>query len=157
MVKKNGDPRREKQNFRCLKCGKQWSENKEAKIINNQTKKLVRKAFLKRTSLNKICKIFDVRMPWLLDFMDFIIHDLPEDLNAQVTCCEKDELKVAKVEGDERWNFVGNKKMISGYGSSSIKKSRHVLARHVGPQDKKTTELLFAKRSQFLKKPPIFH
>ncbi|MBS4164140.1 hypothetical protein PRO82_001456 [Candidatus Protochlamydia amoebophila] len=67
-------------------------------MINNQTKELVRKAFLKKVSLNRICKIFDVRMPWLLNFMDFIIHDLPEDLNAQVTCHRKDELEVAKVE-----------------------------------------------------------
>ncbi|MBS4163072.1 hypothetical protein PRO82_000361, partial [Candidatus Protochlamydia amoebophila] len=48
LVKKNGDARQEKQNFRCLECGKQWSENNEAKIINEQTKELVREALLER-------------------------------------------------------------------------------------------------------------
>ncbi|KIC72164.1 hypothetical protein DB44_CO00340 [Candidatus Protochlamydia amoebophila] len=61
-------------------------------------------------SLHRVCRIFDVNMPWLLDFINFIINDLHEDLNAQVTCHQKDELKVAKLEGDERWSFVGNKK-----------------------------------------------
>ncbi|KIC71642.1 hypothetical protein DB44_DG00010, partial [Candidatus Protochlamydia amoebophila] len=59
-------------------------------MINEQTKELVRKALLERVSLSGICRIFDARMPWLLNFMDFMIHDLPEDLNAQVTCHEKE-------------------------------------------------------------------
>ncbi len=103
LLKKNSYTRHEKQNFRCLECGKQWSENNEAKIINEQTKELVRKALLKRVSLHGICRIFDVRMPsWLLDFINFMINVLPEDLNVQVTCHEKDELEVATLEGNER-------------------------------------------------------
>ncbi|MBS4164903.1 hypothetical protein PRO82_002245 [Candidatus Protochlamydia amoebophila] len=46
-----------------VECGKQWSENNEAKIINEQTKKLVKKTLLKKVSLHGICRIFDVRMP----------------------------------------------------------------------------------------------
>ncbi|KIC74310.1 hypothetical protein DB44_AL00040 [Candidatus Protochlamydia amoebophila] len=61
-------------------------------------------------SLHGICRIFDVNMPWLLDFIDFIIHDLLEDLNAQVICHEQDELEVTKLELDDRWRFVENKK-----------------------------------------------
>jgi hypothetical protein len=42
--------------------------------------------------------IFDIRMPCLLNFINFIIKVLPEeDLNAQVTCHEKDELELAKL------------------------------------------------------------
>ena len=57
LVKKNGYTRHEKQNFRCLECGRQFSENNEAKIINEQTRELVRKALLERVSLNGICRI----------------------------------------------------------------------------------------------------
>ncbi|KIC71888.1 hypothetical protein DB44_CW00610 [Candidatus Protochlamydia amoebophila] len=74
-------------------------------------------------SLHGICRIFDVRMPWLLNFINFIINDLPEDLNAQVTCHEKNELEVAKLEVDERWSFVRNKENDQWLcGLSSIKK-----------------------------------
>ncbi|MBS4163546.1 hypothetical protein PRO82_000849 [Candidatus Protochlamydia amoebophila] len=89
--------------------------------------------------------------------MNFMIHDLPEDLNAQVTCCEKDELEVAKLEGNERWSFVENKKNDQWLWLNLHKKSRQVLARQVGPRDKKTVELLFAKRPESLKKSPLFH
>ncbi len=64
--------------------------------------------------------MFDARMPTcLLDFMDFIINDLSENLNAQFACHENDELE-----------------MISGYGLSFIKNCQ-VLARLVDPRDKK--------------------
>ncbi len=80
------------------------------KTLTNKQRNLSEKLFLETVSFNGICRIFDVRMPWLLDFINFIIHDLPEDLNAQVTCREKEELEMAKLEGNERWSFVGNKK-----------------------------------------------
>ncbi|MBS4163650.1 hypothetical protein PRO82_000953 [Candidatus Protochlamydia amoebophila] len=97
-----------------------WSENKEAKIINEQLKEIVRKAPRGRVSLHGIC---DIRMPCLLNFMNFIIKNLStEDLNAQVTCHEKVELKLAKLEGESNGVWQEIRKMIRSYGSSSIKK-----------------------------------
>jgi transposase-like protein len=46
LIKKNGYTRHEKQNYRCLECGRQFSESSDAKIINEHTKELVRKALL---------------------------------------------------------------------------------------------------------------
>ncbi|KIC71631.1 hypothetical protein DB44_DH00010 [Candidatus Protochlamydia amoebophila] len=77
--------------------------------------------------------------------LDFMIHDLPEDLNAQITCHEQDELEVTKLEGNERWRFVGNKKNDQWLWLNLHKKSRQVLAKQVDPRDKKTAERLFAK------------
>ncbi len=110
LVKKNGYTRHEKQNFRCLDCGKQFSESNEAKVINEHTRELIRKTLLERVSLNGICRIFDVSMPWLLDFIDFIVSSLPEDLNAEVICDEGNEIEIAKLEVDELWSFIGNSK-----------------------------------------------
>lgn len=47
-------------------------------------------------------------MPWLLQFINEIIHELPEDLNAKIICSEEQE--VAVMELDEQWSYVGNKK-----------------------------------------------
>ena len=154
LIKKNGHTRHEKQNFRCLECGKQFSESRDDKIINEQTRELVRKALLERVSLNGICRIFDVSMPWLLDFIDFIIGNLPEDLNAEVTVNDGDELEIAKLEVDELWSYVGKKKNDQWLWLVLHKKSRQVLAMQIGPRDKKTAELLFAKLPESLKKKP---
>jgi hypothetical protein len=154
LVKKNGYTRHEKQNFRCLECGKQFSENNEAKVINEHTRELIRKTLLERVSLNGICRIFDVSMPWLLDFIDFIISNLPDDLNAEVVCDEGNEIEIAKLEVDELWSFIGNRKNDQWLWLVLHKKSRQVLAMQVGPRDKKTAELLFAKLPESLKKKP---
>lgn len=154
LLKKNGHTRHGKQNYRCLECGKQMTEHAEATIITDQTKELIRRSLLEKVSLNGLCRIFDVSMPWLLDFIDAIIKSLPEDLNAQVTCNEDDEIELAKLEVDELWSFVGNKKNDQWLWLVFHKNSRQVLAMQVGPRDKKTAELLFAKLPESLKKKP---
>ncbi len=140
-----------------MECSKQFSENKEAKLIDEHTRELVRKALLERVSLNGIYRIFDVSMPRFLDFIDFIISNLPDDLNAEVSCREGDDIEIAKLEVDELWSFIGNKKNDQWLWLVLHKKSRQVLAMQVGSRDKKTAELLFAKLPESLKKSHLFH
>lgn len=154
LLKKNGHTRHGKQNYRCLECGKQSCENAESNFIPNETRELVRRTLLEKVSLSGICRIFNISMPWLLDFIDGIIRSLPEDLNAEVTCSEDDEIELAKLEVDELWSFVGKKKNDQWLWLVFHKKSRQVLAMQVGPRNKKTAELLFAKLPESLKKKP---
>ncbi len=93
-------------------------------------------------------------MPWLLNFINFVINDLPEDLNAQVICHEKEELEVAKIEGDERWSLVRNKKNDPQLWLVFHNKVGKCLLGKWVPEIK-SVEPLFAKRSESLKKPSI--
>lgn len=54
-------------------------------------------------------------MPWLLEFMQHTFAALPENLNVTLVA-DNDEFEVYVLEEDEMWSFVGNKKMINGYG-----------------------------------------
>ncbi len=78
--------------------------------------------------MNGICRIFDVSMSWLLDFIDFIVGNLPEDSNAEVTVNNEDKLEIAKLEVDELWSYVDNKKNDQWLWLILHKKSRQVLA-----------------------------
>src|SRR6185437_8735281 len=89
-----------KQNHQCLNCGRQFVLDPQQKIINEDKKSLIRQVLLERVSLEGICRIFNVSMPWLLQFINGIIEELPEDLNTMVTCSE--EIEVAVVELDEQ-------------------------------------------------------
>jgi hypothetical protein len=153
-VKKNGHTRNGKQNYRCIECGKQFIDDPESNLISEKTRELVRRSLLEKVSLNGICRIFDVSMPWLLDFIDSIIKGLPEDLNAEISCNENDEIEMVKLEADELWSFVGNKKNDQWLWLVFHKQSRQVLAMQIGPRDKKTAESLFAKLPESLKKKP---
>ena len=110
---------------------------------------------MEKVSLNGICRIFDVSMPWLLDFIDEIIRGLPDDLNAEVTTDDTDEIELVKLEVDELWSFVGNKQNDQWLWLVFHKQSRQVLAMQIGPRNKKTAELLFAKLPEAIKKKPF--
>lgn len=96
-------------------------------------------------------------MPWLLELIDEIIKTLPEDLNAEVSDVPDEDIELVKLEADELWSFVGSKNNDQWLWLVLHKKSRQVLAMQIGPRNKKTAELLFAKLPEGLKKSHLFH
>ena len=84
VIKKNGTIHNGKQKYECLSCHRQFVENPENKVVSDDTKERIRRALLERVSLEGLCRIFDVSMPWLLQFMEKIYEELPDDLNATV-------------------------------------------------------------------------
>ena len=153
LVKKNGHTRHGKQNHRCLTCDKQFVVDPEDHKVDERTKNLIRKTLLERVSLQGICRIFEISMPWLLGFIESIITQLPEDLNAEVLQ-ENDDIEVIVLEADELWSFVGSKDNPQWLWLVMHSRTRQVVAMQVGSRDKQTAERLFAKLPEPLKKKP---
>ena len=99
-IRKNGSIHAGKQKYECLACRKQFVERPQNKIISEDLKERIRRSLLERVSLEGICRIFDVSMPWLLQFMEKTFEVLPDHLNATVFA-ENDEFEVAVLEADE--------------------------------------------------------
>ena len=153
-IKKNEHIHNGKQNHQCLSCGRQFVLNPEKKSIPEEERSKIRQALLERVSLEGVCRIFNVSMPWLLKFMDEIIHELPENLNANVI--ENEELELAAIELDEQWSYVGKKKNPQWLWLVFHSATRQVLAMHVGKRDKESAECLLSKLPEDLKKKPSF-
>lgn len=83
-----------------LICKRQFAAHPKNKIIPEETKERIRRSLLERVSLEGICRIFDISMPWLLEFMEQAFLSLLEDLNATIIV-ENDEFKVFVLEADE--------------------------------------------------------
>ncbi|WP_197560202.1 IS1 family transposase [Candidatus Protochlamydia naegleriophila] len=154
-IKKNGHIHNGKQNHQCLACGRQFVLDPQQKIINEEKRSLIRQALLERVSLEGVCRIFNVSMPWLLQFINEIIKELPGDLNATVTCA--DELEVAFVELDEQWSYVKKKDNQQWLWLVFHSKTRQVLAMHVGKRTRQAAECLLEKLPEGLKKKAIFY
>lgn len=154
-VKKNGHIHNGKQNHRCLVCGRQFVLDPQQKIITDRTKSEIRQALLERVSLEGVCRIFNVSMPWLLSFIQQIISELPDDLNASVVK-DNEDFEVAIIELDEQWSYVGNKKNQQWLWLAFHSATRQVLAMHVGKRDKRSAEALLSKLPEDLKKKPSF-
>jgi IS1 family transposase len=153
LVKKNGRTHNGKQNYRCVACSRQFVQEPNQRIIDDNTKKLVKKALLERVSLHGICRIFDVSMPWLLELIDGLIEDIPQDLNAEVVQ-ENDEIEVVVLQADELWSYVGAKTNPQWLWLVMHSRTRQVVAMEVGPRDRATAERLFYKLPEPLKKKP---
>ena len=153
LVKKNGRIHTGKQGYRCLNCDRQFVLDPTQKQIDDTTRSLVRKTLLERVSLEGVCRIFDVSMPWLLEFIENLIAELPQDLNAAVVH-ENDEIEVVVLEADELWSYVGCKNNPQWLWLVMHTKTRQVVAMQVGPRDKATAEKLFYKLPEPLKKKP---
>lgn len=151
LLEKNGHLHCGKQNHHCLNCGKQFVLNSNQKLIDERTKDLIRKTLLERISLEGVCRVFDVSMPWLLEFIDHLITELPKNLNVEVVT-EDDELEVILLEGDELWSYVGSKANPQWLWLLMHSKTRQIVAMQVGPRNKQTAEKLFYKLPEPLKK-----
>jgi IS1 family transposase len=92
-------------------------------------------------------------MPWLLEFIDRLIAELPEHLNAEVVT-EDDEIEVVLLEADELWSYVGSKDNPQWLWLVMHSRTRQVIAMQVGPRNKETAEKLFFKLPEPLKKKP---
>lgn len=154
-VRKNGSVHSGKQKYECLSCRKQFVEDPQNKIIPDDTKERIRRSLLERVSLEGICRIFDVSMPWLLGFMEKTFQSLPEDLNATIIA-ENDEFEVVVLEGDEMWSFVGSKENDQWLWLVMHSATRQILAFHVGKRNKASGEALMKKLPEDLKKKPTF-
>ena len=153
LVKKNGHIHNGKQKYQCLACKRQFVLDPTQKIIDEHTKSLVRKTLLERVSLEGVCRIFGISMPWLLEFINDLIGELPEHLNAEVVS-ENDEIEVVLLEADELWSYVGSKDNPQWLWLVMHSRTRQVVAMQVGPRNKQTAEKLFYKLPEPLKKKP---
>ncbi len=154
-ARKNGSTPNGKQKFQCISCLKQFVEDPQNKIIPMDTKERIRRSLIERVSLEGICRIFDVSMPWLLEFMQLTFSTLPDNLNATVVA-ENDDFEVFVLEADEMWSFVGNKKNDQWLWLAMHSKTRQILAFHVGKRNKASGEALMNKLPEDLKKKPTF-
>lgn len=156
LIKKNGHIHNGKQKYQCLACQRQFVLDPTQKLIDEKTRSLVRKTLLERVSLEGVCRIFDLSMPWLLEFIDSLIQELPENLNAEVVT-ENDEIEVILLEADELWSYVRSKEKPQWLWLVMHSKTRQVVAMQVGPRNKQTAEKLFYKLPEPLKKSQILY
>ncbi len=155
LITKNGHIHNGKQKFICLSCRRQFVENPQNKIISEEIRERVRRSLIERVSLEGICRIFDVSMPWLLEYMQIVFKSLPENLNAEISV-ENEDLMVVCLQVDEMWSYVGNKKNQQWLWLVMDTKTRQILAFQIGDRTKKTGESLMAKIPQEVKKKPCF-
>jgi hypothetical protein len=107
-AKKNGHTHYGKQNYQCLRCGRQFVADSQR--IDPATRALIKKLLLERLPLRGICRVLDISLAWLLNFIAEVYDQLPDDLYVQpASPGRRLHLLWLKAEADELWSFVGSK------------------------------------------------
>ncbi len=106
---KNGLTRHGDQNYKCSFCARQFVLNPKNNSIPEEMRGLVDRLLLERLSLEGICRAPGVSQSWLLQYISQLYRDLPNDLNITIPN-NFEVVLLTRVQADELWSFVGNKK-----------------------------------------------
>lgn len=142
--KKNGINQHGDQNHKCLICNKQFVLDPKNKIISDETKNLIRRLLLERLSLRGICRAAQVSQPWLLNFIKEEYARVPRDLNAKMPP-ESTGLILERLEADELWSFVGQKKNQVWIWLALDATTRQVVAIHAGGRSEQDAKVFWAE------------
>jgi insertion element IS1 protein InsB len=143
-TKKNGHTHYRKQNYRCLRCGRQFVSDSQR--VGDDTRALVKRLLLERVSLRGICRVTGLSLTWLLQFIATLYAQLPDDLCARPTS-PRGQVHLLRLEAevDELWSFVGKKTDKQWLWLAFDKESRQVLVFFVGDRSRESARRLWRR------------
>lgn len=150
-VVKNGHSVTQKQQMLCRNCERQWLLDPVRQPISAEKKEQVVSLLKERLSLSGICRVCKISMGWLLWFLQTLGKCL--DYQAHLP----DETPEIALELDEMWTFVGCKKNKFWLWIALERKSRMIVAFHVGKRDEDSCRAFWEKIPKAFRDKAIFY
>ncbi len=146
-IKRNGHTYYGKQNYRCQCCGRQFVLRRQK--LSDEAKQLICRLLLERISLRGICRLLDVSLCWLLNFMRQIYQTVPDDLFFRMP--KESEFELLCLEADEMWSFVERKSNKQWIWLVLERRSGQIIAVQIGDRSEKSAAALWQKLPPELK------
>ena len=146
QYKRNGHIHTGKQNHQCKGCGRQFVLDATNHVITAEQRTLVERLLREKISLHGICRAVGVRIRWLMGFMAARFAALPDHLHVRPVASPRDVLiGRLEVEADEMGSFVQKKANKQWVWSAMDKRTRQLIAFHVGDRSHDSAKQLWAK------------
>jgi insertion element IS1 protein InsB len=156
--KKNGHIHNGKQNHQCKDCGRQFVDCFEQYLVPDETRDLIERLLLERSSLRGICRAVKVGLKWLLGFIVTCFETLPDHLNVQPVSCDPDVMiQRLEVEADAMSSFVQNKANQQWIWLAMDVKTRQIIAFHIGDRSRQSAKKLWAKIPKAYRQQATFY
>lgn len=140
-IKKNGHTYYGKQNYQCLLCARQFVERRET--VSEDKQELIKSLLLERISLRGICRVLKCSLSWLINFIERLYQITPEDL--QFAIPRAAEIEIFCIEADELWSFVGRRENKRWIWLVLERRTRQIIALHIGDRSQNSAVRLWAK------------
>lgn len=131
-IVKNGHTYYGKARGKCKDCGRQFVFERQNRSLSLEQKRLIELLLFERISLEGICRVLEIPAYHLYRYMDELYREVPADLNVEVKPEAALELYRYECESDELWSFVGFKANKQWLWVAQDRKSRQIVALHLG-------------------------
>ena len=131
-IVKNGKTYYGKARGRCKDCSRQFVFERRNRSLSPEQKRRIELLLLERISLEGICRALEISAYHLYRYMDELYGEVPQNLNAQVPASTEIQLTCYECESDELWSFVGCKANKQWLWVAQDRKSRQIVALHLG-------------------------
>ncbi len=140
-IKRNGHTYYGKQNYQCLLCARQFVVRNE--IVSPEKQALIKSLLRERLSLRGICRVLKISLSWLINFIEQLYLRTPPDL--QFIAPRAAEIKIFCLEADELWSFVGKRENKRWIWLILERRTRQIIAVHIGDRSQDSALALWAK------------
>jgi insertion element IS1 protein InsB len=108
---------------------------------------MIKRLLLERLSLLGICRVMDISLRWLLNFIAELYDTLPDDLGAQLPRSPNPRIQLLRLaaEADEMWSFVGCKSNKQWVWIAIDVGTRQVIAFYVGDRSRNSARKLWQR------------
>lgn len=161
-IKKNGFTNYLKPCHKCKDCKHKFVDKGQDWFISSDKKVLIKRLLLERLSLRGICRVMDISMSWLLQFIKEIYSELPDDLNCKINLKKVKQndryyIKLVVNEADELWSWVKKRDNVYYIWLVMHKESRQIIAFHVGDRSGESAKDLWEKIPSQIREYGLFH
>ena len=161
-IKKNGFTSYLKPCHKCKDCKYKFVDKGQDWFISPDKKIIIKRLLLERISLRGICRVIDISMSWLLQFIKEIYSELPDDLNCKINLKkvkhnDRYYIKLVVNEADELWSWVKRRDNVYYIWLVMHKESRQIIAFHVGDRSGESAKVLWEKIPPQIREYGLFH
>lgn len=115
-LRNKGRSRKAKRRMKCQDCKKHITQGGRKWFVSSDQIKLINKLLLERVALRSICRIVEISLSWVLQYIKKLYGKSPDDLNYRNADKMNIQLQLIDTELGEMWSFVQNKKTNNGFG-----------------------------------------
>ena len=140
-IKRNGHTYYGKQNYQCLLCNRQFVVRNQT--VSSEKQELIKSLLVERISLRGICRVLKISLAWLINFIERQYQTTSADL--QFNCPTAAEIEIFSLEADELWSFVGRRENKRWVWLVLERRTRQIVALHIGDRSQDSARALWAK------------
>jgi insertion element IS1 protein InsB len=152
-----GWSRKKKRRLKCRDCKKHITQDGKNWFVNARQIELIDKLLLERLALRGISRVVSVSLSWILVYIKKLYKNQPDDLNYRLVSKGGSNIQLIKSGLAEMWSFVQKKTNKQWIWIAQCRRTRQVIAFHIGGRGRADAKKLWEKIPIEIKKCGFFY